>query len=52
MNVTAGAVLGGLVTGVGAKFSEVFKRANPELSSKPLEFPYDLASEASQCFLF
>lgn len=30
VNVTAGAVLGGLVTGVGAKFSEVFKRANPE----------------------
>ena len=30
VNLTAGAILGGAVTGVGGKFSEVFRRAEPE----------------------
>lgn len=30
LNVTVGSVLGGAVTGIGGKFSDVFRRANPE----------------------
>lgn len=30
VNLTAGAILGGAVTGIGGKFSEVFRRAQPE----------------------
>lgn len=36
VNLTAGAILGGAVTGIGGKFADVFKRADPETVNQAL----------------
>ena len=37
VNVTIGSILGGTITGVGGKFADVFRRANPETNVQAMQ---------------